>query len=448
LNVNLGHNPSYTWRSLWSTQSLLSLGYRWKIGDGSNINVWSMPWIRNFPSLKPSPPPPPHYEELSVNALLNPGLNSWNNTLVHSLFNATDAAAILSIPLYARTRTDVRVWKATVDGAYSVKSAYRTCSDLLLATTPVQNNVCWNSIWNIKIPPQIRSFMWRLAHQCLPTRVNLLTRGIPCEESCVCCDLLAETHMHVFFVCSKAVNCWEHIGIHNIILELLPTADNFTTMLFDLLNRLSPHQQSLTAMVLWSLWKNRNSKLWEAIDHTSSFIVTRAKDTLNEWSCMQRAKLPAHNAEHPPKWSKPPVGIIKRNVDAASLNNDSIKGYGMRFRDSSGLFMLGKSDYYYSSTTILESETIGLLEAIKVTISKGMHVVWVETDRKAISDALATTNIPQNEFGDIISQCKSLLINRTDFVVLHIRLLIVSLELPYLTLAPIFLILYQLLCTH
>jgi len=78
--------------------------------------------------------------------------------------------------------------------------------------------------------------------------------------------------------------------------------------------------------------------------------------------------------------------------------------------------MLGKSDYYYSSTTILEAKTIGLLEAIKVAISNGMHAVWFETDCKAISDALVTTNIPQNEFGDLISQCKSLLINRTDFI--------------------------------
>ena len=58
LNANLGQNPSYTWRSLWSTQSLLILGHKWKIGDGSNINVWSMLWICNLPSLKPSIPQP------------------------------------------------------------------------------------------------------------------------------------------------------------------------------------------------------------------------------------------------------------------------------------------------------------------------------------------------------------------------------------------------------
>jgi len=87
-------------------------------------------------------------------------------------------------------------------------------------------------------------WLWRIIlfeknfDQCLLTRVNLLTRGIPCEESCVCCDLMSETHMHVFFVCSKTVNWCEHIDIYNIIQEMLPTIDNFTTMLLDLLNKL------------------------------------------------------------------------------------------------------------------------------------------------------------------------------------------------------------------
>lgn len=67
LDAPIGHNPSYTWRSLWSTQHLLTLGYRWKIGDGSKINVWNMPWIQNLPSLKPSTPPLPHYKISIVN---------------------------------------------------------------------------------------------------------------------------------------------------------------------------------------------------------------------------------------------------------------------------------------------------------------------------------------------------------------------------------------------
>nr|KYP72469.1 hypothetical protein KK1_005058 [Cajanus cajan] len=43
LNASLGHNPSYTWKSLWSTQHLLKNGTRWRLGNGNTIPVWGEP---------------------------------------------------------------------------------------------------------------------------------------------------------------------------------------------------------------------------------------------------------------------------------------------------------------------------------------------------------------------------------------------------------------------
>ena len=51
LDATIGHSPSFTWRSIWSTIRMLSLGYRWKIGDGKDINVWKNPWIRTRQNL-------------------------------------------------------------------------------------------------------------------------------------------------------------------------------------------------------------------------------------------------------------------------------------------------------------------------------------------------------------------------------------------------------------
>jgi len=42
-------------------------------------------------------------------------------------------------------------------------------------------------------------------------------------------------------------------------------------------------------------------------------------------------------------------------------------------------------------------------------------------DCKTIPDALSVNNIPQNEFDDLISQCKRLLVNRPNFVVSYVR---------------------------
>jgi len=265
---------------------------------GTKINVWNMPWIRNLPSLKPSTCPPLYYEDLIVNHLLNPGLNSWNHAMVNSIYNQSDAVAVLTTPLHARSREDSCIWKVTTDGSYTVKSAYRICIDLLHAYVSMQGSVPWQFLWNLKVPHRVRSFLWRLAHQCLPTRTNLINCGIPYDDTCVSCNLLAETHMHTFFVCSKAATCWKMIGIDNIVRELLHEANDFTIMLFDLLGRLSTQQQTLTDMTLWSLLKSCNIKLWESTDTSPTFIVNRAKDALHEWTCMQRVKIQEHNLDH------------------------------------------------------------------------------------------------------------------------------------------------------
>jgi len=91
-------------------------------------------------------------------------------------------------------------------------------------------------------------------------------------------------------------------------------------MLFDLIDRLSAHQQTRVVITLWSLWKSCNAKLWESMDNSLLYINTSTKGTLNEWSCMQRAKAPIHNTNYEHTWIKPRVDMIKCNVDAYAFN--------------------------------------------------------------------------------------------------------------------------------
>jgi len=66
--------------------------------------------------------------------------------------------------------------------------------------------------------------------------------------------------------------------VHDFLLNV----NTFTSMFFDIMDKLSTQQQVLVAMTLWSLWKSRNTKLWEALDTSPSSIAAQAKDTLNE----------------------------------------------------------------------------------------------------------------------------------------------------------------------
>jgi len=93
----------------------------------------------------------------------------------------------------------------------------------------------------------------------------------------------------------------------------------------------------------------------------------------------------------------------------------------MCFRDSMGSFLFSKLDFSHSSDMVLEAESLGLLDVIQVAISNGMHYVLFETDSKVLFDAFASTTTPTNEFGDLVSQCRSLLLIRPNFVVSYVR---------------------------
>jgi hypothetical protein len=83
--------------------------------------------------------------------------------------------------------------------------------------------------------------------------------------------------------------------------------------------------------------------------------------------------------------------------------------------------LLDKSNYFVSFTIGLEAESLGLLEGIMVAISNGMQDVMFETDSEVLSNTLNTTSTVTNEFGDLVSHCRSLLLSRNNFEVSYVR---------------------------
>ncbi|GAU34382.1 hypothetical protein TSUD_217220 [Trifolium subterraneum] len=163
LDVNIGHNPSYTWRSIQSSIPLLSLGYRWKIGDGRNINVWTEPWILSRSNMRPTTLPHSSFVNLYVSHLFDPVTNSCNRYLIATTLNPQDAADICKILLHSRSMHDTIVWKASPKGNYIIKSAYRLCMSL----TSQDNNTThisgdWRQIWSSQVPPKLKHFCWRM----------------------------------------------------------------------------------------------------------------------------------------------------------------------------------------------------------------------------------------------------------------------------------------------
>jgi hypothetical protein len=92
---------------------MLSLSYRWKIGDSDDINVWKDPWIHTRLNMRPSSIPSSNLLNMTVSQLFNPTTNTWNRDFISSIMNAQDTSDICKLTLHSRTHSDTIIWNAS-----------------------------------------------------------------------------------------------------------------------------------------------------------------------------------------------------------------------------------------------------------------------------------------------------------------------------------------------
>ncbi|CAN1838863.1 Putative ribonuclease H protein At1g65750 [Linum perenne] len=172
------NGSSPIWQSIWATQGIVRSGYRWRVGDGTQISVWGMPWLRTGDSFFVNTPANDILTGLRVCDLLIPGERAWDVEMVQELFNERDAAAIIEISIHASLDNDGRLWHFSKCGNYTVRSGYKLIMESLVPRPHLITSGPWKSVWDIEAPPRLRTFLWRVARGVLPTRLALQHRHI------------------------------------------------------------------------------------------------------------------------------------------------------------------------------------------------------------------------------------------------------------------------------
>ena len=67
----------------------------------------------------------------------------------------------------------------------------------------------WKWIWQLKIPPKIRIFFWKVFANALPTLLNLRKRRVNIDGMCLVCGLEVESIYHALFKCVGVKNIWD-----------------------------------------------------------------------------------------------------------------------------------------------------------------------------------------------------------------------------------------------
>jgi len=98
------------------------------------------------------------------------------------------------------------VWLLDPSSGYTVCGAY----NLLTAQETFDADLAMDLVWHNQVPLKVFVFAWRLLRDRLPTKSNMVARGVLYHDMslCVASCGLPETAQHLFLLCNTFRSLW------------------------------------------------------------------------------------------------------------------------------------------------------------------------------------------------------------------------------------------------
>lgn len=354
---------SFTWRSILAGRQVLSRGLRFQIGKGNSVSLWNDPWLPFPYSFKPFSSPMIGTERWVVGDLIDQDNREWLPVLIDELFTICEAEMIKKIMLSYRVFDDRVVWHFDNSGRFTVKTGYAVACNMVklelrASSSEALMGSCrswWNKIWQVRVPPKIRAFMWRLAKGILPTRVALKSKFSIPETDCVFCNVCAESDGHIFVQCEALDWFWRSTLFGSSPCKL--PCFSIQCWVSEVLNSLDDKHIEMLFICCWVIWTERNKLVWEGGSFNPHFLADWARKLWEEYHQFHLVK-PRNRCRSRSHWETPPSGRLKVNIDGSFRFDSGVGGVGVIVRDENGncIAALQRSLPFCSSALHAESE--------------------------------------------------------------------------------------------
>ena len=349
LNARKGTRPSWLWSSILERRSVLQDNILASIGNGLGTKIWRDPWISEIPGKKLfSPCPMECLNDVRVAMIRT--MDGWDLSLIENWISNYEKEAIMASLKRPINTNDKWVWCVGKWNQYSVKEGYKVTQQVVIrergeSPSSSSNSLegLWKQIWKLKVPHKIRSFMWRILSNALPTMTNLFRRGCSNTNRCLICTGQTENMSHLFCFCPWAHKCW----FGSSFCFSLDNEGNFdfTQWLQHCLLKLqlTEWEKALLATTLWLIWKGRNAFVYDHRATDSIFTIKHAGDLVAEYweanGLFTDSSYPvelSNNPETMVKWKRPIPGELKFNIDAAFDEQKEEAAIAFLVRDEQG----------------------------------------------------------------------------------------------------------------
>jgi len=186
---------------------------------------------------------------------------------------------LLQIVTLQVDKEDRWLWNLEKSSAYFVRSAYNFQSSQHVVVTPVDVNMLWQK----HIPLKVMVFAWRLFHNRLPTKDNLIRHNVLDNNSCMCVSGCGsqETANHLFLHCSLFGLVWNGIlhWVGSSMVTPFDVKDHFTQFIVG--GGGSQVRSTLLNAIwfdtVWEIWKERNNRIFKVKECSIMQIVDKIK---------------------------------------------------------------------------------------------------------------------------------------------------------------------------
>jgi hypothetical protein len=303
------------------------------------------------------------------------------------------------MPLRANV-DDFIAWHFDTKGEYSVKQAYKlqvqlneinlnggqSGSNFVVGNLEGGGDDCWRRIWRVPCPPKIHMFIWRLSHNSLTLRPNLVKRGVQIESvKCLFCNNDVEEGAHLFVKCRYVKEVWHCLGMENIRRDLARSSsiEHALDIIWN-----GPVEMRVQILTFWWLWWYNRNKLREGekpLEATS--IAHKTRCCAVEYLEILGSK--SNNITNEiTKWKPPGLDVLKFNTDGAFTPGQNEAGWVVIVHDHREEVVATTTGRSEHTSDAFHAELIAVVQAVRLAEQLGAIHVVLETDSQLLMAAL------------------------------------------------------------
>lgn len=384
-----GPNSSFTWRSILSARDLVVDGSRWLVGEGKEVRFWKDSWVPNLPggciySV-------PTTEEVAKSRVSEWRMESgeWDVTKMNVHLTVEEIEAIKKVPLMRNAQCDILAWNHTKNGEFLVRSTYHRAIQRRfggVGSSTGADQWLWRKVWRANVPPKVKNLVWRVVRDGLPRKVKLASRGLQIDSRCPRCGEGYETSTHMFLLCREARFLWQ---LSPLRIDPYEWDHSFRDWCEQTAKACSVERAwEMTMMLLWQIWNERNSWVFDKKRNDPRIACDRALRYLGEHEAATVRNECSNVCASAgcSTWQPPDEGWWKLNIDAA-VQSDRV-GVGMVVRDNTGDMVMGAGCKLELNCAAKLAEARAALFGLQYAFDAGYRKVVLESDCSSLIDLL------------------------------------------------------------